>query len=151
MGTLPLVWRPGLLESLFGNTEILQKSLSGLTTRQRALAENVANADTPGYKRVEVSYEKQLSDAVDGLASGGDELPLKTDDARQFTLGPLSLGALKPEIRTIEDESYRNDGNNVDIEEQMSNMAETNIRYNTMASLTQHNFDRVKNLLKEIN
>jgi flagellar basal-body rod protein FlgB len=150
MGILSLVWRPSLLESLFGNTEILQKSLNGLTTRQRALAENVANADTPGYKRVEVSYEKQLSDAIDGQ-SDGDELPLKTDDARQFTLGPLSLGALKPEVRTIEGETYRNDGNNVDIEEQMSNMAETNIRYNTMASLTQRNFDRVKNLLKDIN
>ncbi|MOA66473.1 Flagellar basal body rod protein FlgB [compost metagenome] len=48
------------------------------------------------------------------------------------------------------DQSYRNDGNNVNIDLEMANLAETNIRYNTMATLTRGKFDGLKNILREI-
>ena len=138
-----------MLDSLFGNLDTLQGSLHGLTARNRAIGENIANADTPGYKRLEVSFEGNLRKAINAKAALTDDLPLKTGSARHFSLGPSGDGSLT-EIRKVNDESYRNDGNNVNIDLEMANLAETNIRYNTMATLTKGKFEGLKSILREI-
>lgn len=139
-----------MLESLFESSDVLQKSMEGLTARQRAIGQNVANADTPGYKRLEVGFERQLRDAIKSKQQQGDDLPLATSDDRHFSLGPTAPGLdqVKPVVKQITDETYRNDGNNVDIEVEMSNLAEVNMRYNTMATLAKNKFDGLKSLIQ---
>lgn len=141
-----------MLDSLFSNIPIISKSLDGLTARQRAITENVANADTPGYKRIQVSYENKLRAAAKGQQQDPDDLPLATSDARHFSLGPsaTSLDAVTPDVHKVHDESYRNDKNDVDVEMEMANLAETNIRYNSLATLTRQKFDTLKNVLREL-
>lgn len=140
-----------MLNELFGNLPILQKSLQGLTARERAIGENVANVDTPNYKRLEVSYEQQLKAAMKGAKAAGDDLPLKTDHNRHYSVGPNgNLDTIVPEVRVVPDESFRNDGNNVDIELEMANMAETNIRFNAMATLAAKKFEGIKSTLREV-
>lgn len=138
-----------MLDSIFGNIDTLQGSLHGLTARNRAIGENIANADTPGYKRLEVSFEGNLRKALKAKQTLSDDLPLKTGAARHFTLGPAGDGSLT-ELRKVHSETYRNDGNNVNIDLEMSNLAETNIRYNTMATLTKGKFEGLKSMLREI-
>ena len=140
-----------MLESLFDSADVLQKSMQGLSARQRAIGENVANADTPGYKRVEVGFERKLRAAIKGK-SAKEDLPLETTDDRHFSLGPLapSLDQVQPDLNQITNETYRNDGNNVDIEAEMSKLAETNVRYNTMATLSKNKFDSIKNLIRDL-
>lgn len=139
-----------MLDSLFESTDVIQKSMQGLTARQRAIGENVANADTPGYKRIQVGFEGQLRDVIKGKRK--DDVPLKTNSDRHFALGPNAIGLddVKPEMTQIVDETYRNDKNNVDIETEMANLAETNMRYNTMATLARNKFEGIKNILREI-
>lgn len=141
-----------VLDSLFSNIDVIQGSLHGLTTRHRAIGQNVANADTPGYKRLEVAYEARLRQQIKGQKHAADELPLAANHGRHFTLGPQA-GAGSGEIVTIQqvkDESYRNDKNNVDVELEMAKLAETNIRYNSMATLARNKFDGIKSILREI-
>jgi flagellar basal-body rod protein FlgB len=140
-----------LLESLFEGSDVLQKSLQGLSARQRAIGENVANADTPGYKRIQVGFERQLRKAIQ-KGSQDDELSMRTNSDRHFSLGPNAVGLdqVKPEMTQVTGETYRNDGNNVDIEIEMANLAETNVRYNTMATLAKNKFDGMKNLIRDI-
>jgi flagellar basal-body rod protein FlgB len=140
-----------LLDSLFESSDVIQKSMQGLTARQRAIGENVANADTPGYKRIQVGFEGQLRDVIKGRRKT-DDVPLKTNSDRHFALGPNGIGLddVKPEMTQIVDETYRNDKNNVDIETEMANLAETNMRYNTMATLARNKFEGIKNILREI-
>lgn len=140
-----------MLESLFENSDIYQKSMQGLTARQQAIGQNVANADTPGYKRVQVGFERQLRTAIK-LKGKSEDLPMRTSSDRHFSVGPLANGLddVKPELTQIADETYRNDQNNVDVEVEMSNMAETTVRYNTMAALAKGEFDGLKNLIREI-
>jgi flagellar basal-body rod protein FlgB len=59
---------------LFDTTHLaLEKALEGASARQQAIAENLANVDTPGYQRVDVDFHQALRDA---MASGGpSELP----------------------------------------------------------------------------
>lgn len=146
--------RPGrkaiVLDSLFSNIDVIQTSLHGLTSRQRAIGQNVANADTPGYKRVEVAYEARLRQAIKKQKEAGGELDMQASDARHFTLGPGAKAGEAVTIRQVRDESYRNDQNNVDIELEMATLAETNIRYNTMATLARNKFDGIKTILREV-
>lgn len=138
-----------MLDSLFGNLDTLQGSLHGLTARNRAIGENIANSDTPGYKRVEVAFEGNLRKALKAKQSLSDDLPLKTGSDRHFNLGPAGNGSLTT-MHKVNTESYRNDGNNVNIDLEMANLAETNIRYNTMATLTKGKFEGLKSILREI-
>jgi flagellar basal-body rod protein FlgB len=50
---------------LFDTTQLaLSKAMEGATMRQHAIAQNIANADTPGYRRVDVDFESALRDAL---------------------------------------------------------------------------------------
>lgn len=146
----PERWIP-VLEGLFGNVTVMEKALGGLASRQRVIGENIANVDTPRYKRMEVAYEKQLRDALKAEADT-DVLPLTTGSARHFSLGPQAPGLddVHASLSQITDESFRVDGNNVDVDSEMAKLAETNIRYNAMATMTRNKFDGLKTILREI-
>ncbi|MEB3198107.1 MAG: flagellar basal body rod protein FlgB [Candidatus Sericytochromatia bacterium] len=139
-----------LLESLYGNIPIIERALNGLSARQRALGENIANVDTPRFKRLEVAYEAQLRMAVKGSA-GREELPMQTSNPLHFSLGPMAerVEDVRTVLTTVSDEVQRNDGNNVDIDAEMAKLAETNMRYNTMATLARNKFEGLKTMLRE--
>lgn len=140
-----------MLDALYGNVSILEKALAGLTARQRAIGENVANVDTPRYKRLEVAYESHLRAAMKA-AGHRDELPMAGTHPLHFTLGPhaTQVADVAPLLRSVSDETQRPDGNNVDIDAEMAKLAETNIRYNTMATLARNKFEGLKSILKEV-
>lgn len=107
-------------------TKGLTAALRGLAMRQAAIASNVANVDTPGYKAVRVSFEEQLSQTL--LGEG------------QPPSGPSSIGRsvqdtdLQPVVQPVL-ASYRNDGNSVDIDQEMLALADTTMRYSAVARL----------------
>ena len=147
-----------MLDSLFTNLPVMQQALHGLSARQRAIGENIANVDTPGYKALEVTYEQQLKNAMQADAAkgtnavqNGDDLPLETTTKRHYSLGPGSdLDTTAAMVGQVSDESFRNDKNGVDIDSEMANLAETNMRYETMASLAHKKFDGLMTVLREI-
>lgn len=140
-----------MLEGLFGNVNVMEKALNGLSSRQRAIGENIANVDTPRYKRMEVEYEKQLRKALKAEAQT-DDLPLATNSARHMSLGPNAPGVddVHAVLTQVADESFRVDGNNVDVDAEMAKLAETNIRFNAMATMARNKFDGIKTILREV-
>jgi flagellar basal-body rod protein FlgB len=140
-----------LLDSLFGNIKVIERAMNGLGARQRVIGENVANVDTPKYKRMEVAYEAQLRAALKAEALT-DELPMATASGRHFSVGPLAEGLdhVSAQMNQVTDETFRVDGNNVDVDTEMAKLAETNLRYNTMATLARNKFDGLKSMLRDI-
>jgi len=116
-------------------TEVLQQSLDGLTTRQRATANNIANVDTPGYKATQVSFESQLVQAVDQQLLARRGVQMATTSPAHLSAGPHQLNQVEPVVSKFDTVSYRNDGNSVDIEREMALLAETQLRYSTLSSL----------------
>jgi flagellar basal-body rod protein FlgB len=108
---------------------VIQKDLEGLSRRMGAVAQNVANANTPRYARREVSFEDQLAAVIDQPR----RLPLAVSDQRHMTNVPLGLDNVKPREDRVEDEIYRYDGNNVDPEVEMAKLAETRMMYQAMS------------------
>ena len=107
----------------------LSFALDGLSVRQRATSNNIANVDTPGYKSQQVSFEEQLQAVIQGDAS-----PIPTPQAPSVAFGTTE----RPNsgIRVTEEDSVmRRDGSNVDIEREMSTLAETQLRYQALTQV----------------
>ncbi len=111
----------------------LKRDLDVASLRQRVIANNLANINTPGFKKSAVSFEEQLQAALKG-----NRLPLRTTH-------PMHIGGKKhpaevyPQVVQINNTAMRADGNNVDAEEEMVNLAANQIKYNTSAqSLSEH-------------
>lgn len=134
-----------MLDQLFGGTtRVLQAGLTGLSQRQRVHAENIANADTPHYKRFELAYEAQLQAAVEG----GEGLPLAVTQPGHLSLGPRGLGDFRPELHRAMDSTLRNDGNNVDIDVEMTRLAQTSLTYSALADLMKRKMTGLKDVIR---
>lgn len=109
------------------NIKVLEKGLDATSLRQQVLANNIANVDTPDFKRSDVDFAAVLGSVM----KDPDQLALKTSSPQHFTSG-ASAGNGQA---VVEDDSttLRNDGNNVDIEQEMTNMAENSLQYNAIA------------------
>lgn len=101
----------------------LKKGLDAASLRQRVIANNIANVNTPGFKKSAVKFESLLKAAL-----GRDAIKMTATDPRHF--GAASpLAELKPEVEVNRATSMRTDGNNVDMDEEMTNLAINSIKY----------------------
>lgn len=101
----------------------LKKGLDAESMRQRIIANNIANVNTPNFKKSTIQFESLLKKAL-----GRDSIKLLTTDPRHY--GAASpLAELRPEIQVNRMTSMSEDGNNVDIDEEMTNLAANSIEY----------------------
>ena len=107
---------------LFDNTlKALDLALGAASQRQAVLSNNLANVNTPLYKRQDVNFDGVLAKALDSGQSGDSESSL--------------LDSLTPTVKTDNTTAMRADGNNVDVDNEMANLAENNVRYNALVQL----------------
>ncbi len=119
--------------SMFNHADIMGLALDATWKRNQTISENIANVDTPGYKRKDISFENYLEKAM------------KTTDSK----GVNQLNRVQPRVYTDNSRlSYRKDGNNVDVDTEMVYLAENQVRYNTMLSQVNYNFKRLKAVIK---
>ena len=112
---------------------VLDRAADASWTRNTVIANNIANNDTPGYKRKEVQFESYLLNAI----AGGDNLDKDIQDVDLSTLN----------ANTYIDEStlsYRIDGNNVDINTEAAYLAQNQIRYYTLLDSMTQEFSRLR-------
>ncbi len=128
--------------------EVLQQSLDGLSMRQRASANNIANVDTPGYKATQVSFESQLAQAVDQQLLAKSGVQMVTTSPAHLSAGPQQMDHVEPVVSRLDTVSYRNDGNSVDIEREMALLAETQLRYSTLSSLVSRRLAIHRNIVR---
>lgn len=105
---------------------VTSKGLDAYSHRGRAISNNIANVTTPGYQRIEVSFEDELRTALE------KELNLagQRTDPNHFYLGRPELEHVKSEGYRVEDPTNAGEVNNVDIDLEMAKMAENEIMYN---------------------
>src|SRR4029077_3213402 len=112
-----------------GALRAARTALDGLARRHEAISANIANIDTPGYQRKAVDFEQSLATAI-----GRDDehlVSLARTDPRHLAPGAASGGA--PSGGMSRDAvSERNDANTVSIDEEMTSLAETQIRYQAL-------------------
>ena len=126
-----------------GINDQLAAGLEVLALRQRLLAQNVANAETPGYKRYDLDFARALEAALQGTgaAPGPAEtapgsaargaLPLAVTHPGHLAGRPAASGPAAAVYRET-GTALRNDGNNVDLDAEMARLAENGIHYQAL-------------------
>ncbi len=122
----------------------LQKALDGSATRHRTIAHNIANVNTPGYKRLTVSFEDQLSDALADSA----KVPISTTHPGHVGT-KTTMSQVTPRISRDKSTSMRPDKNNVDMDQEMTNMATNFIYYNTGVGQLNKRIALLKHIISE--
>ena len=111
---------------------VMKTKLGYLSERQAVLAQNVANADTPGYKAMDVA-EPDFAKMV-GASGGSQSLRMTVTDPKHMTGGGGGSGQFKMEKRNATDELNPN-GNNIVIEEEMSKIGLNQMDYQKVLSM----------------
>ena len=125
---------------------VLQKSLDALSTQHQVIANNLANIDTPQFKRSVVSFQDKLRAALDI----NEPSPLWRTHEMHFPIAQrVSLDNFKPDVQTLTDTIGRNDGNNVDLEMESGLLAENNLLFNSMSDVTSRYFANLRHAISE--
>jgi flagellar basal-body rod protein FlgB len=108
---------------------LISAALRGLSLRQQAISNNLANIDTPGFKGSDVSFENELKRAI---GSDGSMTLARTHEGHIGVGRSVGESDITPQLVELPASQLRNDGNNVDVDTQMSRLAETSLTYNAL-------------------
>ncbi len=125
--------------NVFDYVDVLGKTADAAWQRNDLLANNLANDDTPGYKRQDINFESQLRQALGNSR-------YETVDAKVSRLKGMEL-----EARVYTDSanfSYRLDGNNVDVDSEGVELASNQIKYNGLIDSINQEFANLKAVIK---
>jgi len=130
----------GIFDRMKINT--LATGLEVASVKNRVIAENIANVDTPEYKAQDLEFYDVMNEVLDN----GKKLPLTTTNEKHL---PPSSGSVDVSsfVYQQNNPSVRNDGNDVNIDYEMTQMAENTIRFNMMSDITAGKFTKLKNVI----
>lgn len=125
--------------NVFDYVRVLDKAADASWLRNEAISNNIANVDTPGYKRQDVAFESVLKKA----------LGMNRYKSMDEKVADLRTNRLR--VRTFTDYSnfsYRIDGNNVDIDNESSMLAENQLKYQGLITAINHEFTNLQTVMK---
>ncbi len=126
---------------VYDYVNVLDKAADGAWLRNEAIANNIANVNTPNYKRQDVSFEAELKQAL--KASKSETLDDKISNVND------KLSRIEPRVYTdAAGYSYRLDGNNVDIDNENVELASNQIKYNALIQSIDGDFANLKTVIK---
>ena len=105
-----------------------------MAARQRTIANNIANVDTPNFKASEVRFEDALKTAISRGQAGAqtDQSLLNASVSRRSLLDATAMRA---------------DGNNVDIDREMEVLGETNLNYSALTQVMSTRIGILRNVI----
>lgn len=125
---------------LFGGTiSSLEKGLSYATLKNKTIAQNIANVDTPNYKTKEVSFKDVLNDAKQAT------IPAYRTDARHYDF-KINIGGAG--VYSNENFRSRANGNAVNMDAEQAKLAENTIYYNALIDRVSSKFSTLNNVVK---
>jgi flagellar basal-body rod protein FlgB len=149
----------GLMDLITSLTsQVMTKAMDGLAKRHQAVASNLANVETPNYHRRDVNFEGALDHAIKNArhsgaqsrqASNDDAMMLKTTHPGHIAIGhgDITLEGVQPEISEARDMKYRNDGNSVDVENEMAQLAKNTQRYVALTTMQSRGMKSIRSVI----
>ncbi|PKG25175.1 flagellar basal body rod protein FlgB [Niallia nealsonii] len=123
---------------LFSDTiSTLENAINYSNTKQKVIAQNIANVDTPNYKAKDVTFKESLSNAIEAT---------KTDTRHIDFTGTTKTGSSS--IVTKSNSVYNNSGNSVDVDKEMTELATNQIYYNALIDRISGKFTSLENVIK---
>ncbi len=133
-----------VIRNIFSNTKVLEKSLDATWLRNEVISHNIANVDTPGFKKSAVRFEEELEAALLQRGVSGR----KTRENHK-SIGRVSIDRVGADIYTPAGTAMREDGNNVDIDTEMAALANNTVMYHYLVQKITREFHRIRNVILE--
>lgn len=135
-----------MIQNLYGKSSVLEKSLNASWARNDVISQNLANVDTPEYKRKDIAFEEFLSGSMGKVGLEGN-----LTDKRHIPINNSSnVDKIEPAlVEDNSDSSMRIDGNNVDIDSEMANLAKNQIKYNALVQMINGSYSKIKSVIAE--
>ena len=124
----------------------MQRALSAASLRQQVLSNNIANVNTPQFKRSDVAFGDQLQQAVDKEdKKGSKRLALQKTHAKHLAMP----GSAATDMQVVKEDTttMRTDGNNVDIDREMAEVAKNSIFYQANAQQLSRYYATLKSVI----
>ena len=131
------------MTSIFDDPSYLaaKTAIDGLSMRQQVISRNIANVDTPGYQAQSVNFETAVKQAME-----------KSDQAGLTLTDPMLMQVDQPTntvmVTNTPGGTNRADGNNVDIDTELTQMNDTALRYQALTQMVSLKFSLIRNLVK---
>ncbi|MBN8217192.1 MAG: flagellar basal body rod protein FlgB [Spirochaetes bacterium] len=135
--------------SLFGKSLDIQQRILGVDSlRKEVIADNIANVDTPQFKRKMVSFESELNRALDSETA--ESVPTNRTESRHFDFNERKdWRGVQSRIQVEYDTNYRNDKNNVDIEKEMGDEVKNTLHYQALTQAISGSFRRLRSVFSQ--
>ncbi len=128
----------------FGRTlDILHRSMDVAALRQNVIANNIANADTPNFKRSVVTFESRLRAAVEGERAPRPMQAAMTRERHIPFAQPVDYRTVRPQRQLDYLTMTDNNGNNVDIEVESMDYLNNQLMYTLMSDTVNQQFQRL--------
>lgn len=124
--------------------DMLQRGLDTAWLKNEVIANNIANADTPNFKASKVRFDTVLDRQLNQSAPAG----MKRTTTKHMDVSGRE-GSLHSLVEQNNSTSKRLDGNNVDIENEMVELAKNNLLYQTLIQETTKEFSKIKFAINE--
>jgi flagellar basal-body rod protein FlgB len=118
----------------------LQMAIKFREMRQEILTSNIANSETPGYKAKKIDFEAALGRALD--VDG--QLNMNTNSEKHYNIGNGGFKNLAPEIYDDPNGIVNENGNTVDVEQEMAKMNSNNLMFQTTVELLKKKLGLIK-------
>ena len=119
------------LKPFDANMLLLSKVLDLRAQKAQVISANIANAETPGYAANRFDFEEDLAQAI----PTGKGFRLTTSHAAHIPLGPTNFNSVSGKIVTVKDKTGIGDKNNVKVNQEMIDLSENELLYETAAQL----------------
>lgn len=129
---------------MFNNINLLTKALDASWKRNEIITNNIANAETPGFKKSTVLFEEILEEQFNNKKLKG-----VITDVKHIPINDININDIKYKIKTEGSFNTRMDKNNVDIDVEMAERAKNEIVYNILTSKVQDSFRKIKFVINE--
>lgn len=131
-----------MVNRMFNTTNFLKKALDGASLRHTAISNNIANVNTPGYKRMTVEFENLLKDELEK-----NKLRLYTTNVKH--IGEHVGNKLSSTIKVHNNIAIRRDSNSVNIDVEIAERAKNEIYYNAISRQISRQFEAISSVISE--
>jgi len=118
-----------MLEKSFSQIDNFKRSLNVSWLKNKAITNNIANIDTPGYKKEVVKFDEILDGAIELV---------KTNKKH------ISMADSEPRIEKITNTAFRKDENNVDIDTEMAELSKNQLKFNIVTEQLNGKISRLR-------
>lgn len=132
-----------MLKDSFGSIDLFKKVLDASWLKNTTISDNIANVNTPGYKRKVVEFDSLLKNYLDQSNSS-----MAVTNEKHFKIHNQP-NTLEPKISTVEDTSFRKDENNVNVDVEMTEFSKNLIKYNAMSQQVTAELKRLRMAIRD--